>query len=296
MATSPLNTKNKTATPPTVAKLVRRTRDKMVGYLELLEAEESMLSHNKVTGFSLNFPIAATCSPSKLCIKTCYFARGGPTWPSSLKKQYRLYNTVKADPVAAAARLAGELERRRSKLTFLRWNGGGDLFRESVTMLNQLARCCPDLPIWVVTRLPEMAALVEYAPNVFIHFSLDSHSTDRRIKFESLRKKSTNYFYSYQCDRGEEPDASQLKGISVLFYDCYKPPLRFPRIQNDVICPLNKEARIDGVCEWCRRCFNGSAVRHSLSQPMNHLYAKSKKASGPRPARTQRLPKSKSSL
>jgi hypothetical protein len=260
--------------PPTVAKLIKRSQQQFGAYAECLKAGESMLSHNKVTGSSVNFPIAETCSPSKLCIKTCYFARGGPSWPESLKKQYRLYNSVKADPEAAAERLAKEINRKFRKLSFLRWNGGGDLFPESVRMLNAFAKLCPDLPIWVVTRLAVHAATVEQAPNVFVHFSLDMHSKDRREAFEQLPKKTTNYFYSYQCDKGEHPGAAQLEGISVLFYDWYKPPANYPDIEDEVICPLNKETDITGVCEWCRRCFNGKAVKHSRKHSLNHTAEK----------------------
>ena len=30
------------------------------------------LSSNKVTGDSVNFPVAGTCQPSKVCAQTCY--------------------------------------------------------------------------------------------------------------------------------------------------------------------------------------------------------------------------------
>lgn len=229
-----------------------------------------MLSINKVTGVSLNFPIAETCNPSKLCVKTCYFARGGSSWPASLKRQYRLYNSVKADPLGCAEILEKELMAKKKNPSFLRWNGGGDLFPESVKMLNKLAVLMPDLPIWVVTRLPKHAARVKEAKNVFVHFSLDAHSGSRRLEFEKLKKLTTNYFYSYQCDRGEEPTPNDLKGVSVVFYDCYKPPERLPRVRKEIICPLNTETDITGVCEWCRRCFNGAGVQHSRKQAGNH--------------------------
>jgi hypothetical protein len=240
-------------------------------YEELLQDGELMLSFNKVTGLSLNFPIAETCSPSKTCIKTCYFARGGPSWPASLKRQYRLYNSVKADPIGSAIRLRKELLAKKRPPTFLRWNGGGDLFPESVRMLNHLATLMPDLPIWVVTRLPKQAAQIEQSSNVYVHFSLDAHSDARRTEFEHLKKQTTNYFYSYQTDKGEEPVPGDLGGISVVFYDRYKAPLQLPAVELEIICPLNTEKDITGVCEWCRRCFNGAAVKHSRNQVGNHL-------------------------
>ncbi len=253
-----------------MAKLIKRSQRSVSRYDELLHDGESMLSFNKVTGLSLNFPIAETCSPTRTCIKTCYFARGGPSWPAALNRQYRIFNSVSADPIGCAERLEKELRSKKIVPTFLRWNGGGDLFEESVKMLNHLAVQMPDLPIWVVTRLPMLAAKVAESSNVFIHFSIDANSRDRRSEFEKLRKKSTNYFYSYQCDRGEEPSAAELAGVSVVFYDRYQPPLTLPKVENEIICPLNTENNISGVCEWCRRCFNGAAVQHSKKQAGNH--------------------------
>lgn len=247
-----------------VARLIHSTRRRYDTYSKLLRADEAMLSINKVTGCSLNFPIAATCSPTKVCATTCYFARGSSTWPNSLKKQYRLLNTVKADPIAAAQRLEHELKRKWKKPSFVRWNGGGDLFPESVVFLNDFARRCPWMPIWVVTRIPALAAQIDDAPNVFIHFSLDAHSLERRVEFERLSPRSKNYFFSYQSNHEEEPDHAALQGISVLFYHCYTPPEHLPAVATEVICPLNTEADITGVCDRCRRCFDGSAVSHRL--------------------------------
>ncbi|MDB4806020.1 hypothetical protein OAG84_03425 [Akkermansiaceae bacterium] len=255
---------------PTVSKLILRSKETARGYNALLGDDEAMLSSNKVTGLSLNFPIAETCKPSKLCVKTCYFAKGGSSWPNALKRQYRLLNSVKANPIGAAIRLEKELLRKRTKPSFLRWNGGGDLFAESVKMLNHLASLMPDLPIWVVTRIPSLAAKIKQAENVFVHFSLDAHSGKRRWEFEELSKLTKNYFYSYQCDKGEEPTPEELEGISVVFYDCYKPPAQLPQVDKDIICALNTEKDITGVCAWCRRCFNGAAVAHSKLQTGNH--------------------------
>ena len=59
-------------------------------HLEPLDSKETVLSHNKVTGWSVNLPIAKTCQPSKVCINTCYFSKGGSSWPASLTKQVRV--------------------------------------------------------------------------------------------------------------------------------------------------------------------------------------------------------------
>jgi hypothetical protein len=251
---------------PTVVKLIRRTEETLQGYSQELKDDESMLSSNKVTGYSLNFPIAGTCQPTKTCIATCYFAKGGSSWPNALKRQYRLFNSVKRDPEGCAERLADEINRRRVMLSFLRWNGGGDLFDQSVIMLNHFALLMPDLPIWVVTRIAKHAAAVRQAENVFVHFSLDANSPARRYAFERYGERSRNYFYSYQCDKGEEPTADELQHVSVVFYDGYKPPTKLPMVDREIICPLNTSIDIAGVCEKCRRCFDGSAVQHRMRE------------------------------
>ncbi len=225
---------------------------------------ESVLSFNKVTGHSINVPIASTCRPTAVCLETCYFAVGAPSWRHSLLHQSRVYASLKANPVEFAERVAMEYDRLR--LSFLRWNGGGDLFDESVDAINHLAAMRPDVILWVVTRIPEMAAKVGDFPNLFVHFSLDRDSKGRAAQFLRARPRSSRYFFSYQCARGEVPDLTSLSGSSVLFFDNYQPTTDLAGLPPEVVCPLNSSSSISGVCESCRRCFNGNAVEHRLQQ------------------------------
>ena len=245
-----------------VANLVKRTRDEYSGYHELLADSEKILSFNKVTGYSVNFPIAGTCQPTSVCSKRCYYAKGGSSWPNSLKKQLRLYNSVKADPIQTGSRLVVEIGRIRKPLSFLRWNGGGDLFAESVEMLNHVVAELPKIQFWVVTRIPEHASKVMEAPNVFVHFSLDRASLKRREKYEEMEKLSQNYFYSYQCDAEEMPNKENLKGVSVVFFDRYIPNGDIQWMEKEIICPLNTREDITNTCASCRRCFDDSALKH----------------------------------
>ena len=229
----------------------------------LLGSYENALSYNKVTGFSVNVAIAETCRPTAMCMKTCYFASGAPSWSNSLRHQRKIHASIKDDPAAFAQRVA--LEYDRLGLTFIRWNGGGDLFAESVATINYLARIRPDMTLWVVTRIPEWAVLIDDLPNVFVHFSLDKHSLSRREEFIKLKPKSPNYFFSYQCDKDEIPDANQLLHVSVLFFDNYAPTTDLKHYDAEVVCPLNVATDIRNTCERCRRCFDGKAVNHSQS-------------------------------
>jgi hypothetical protein len=243
-----------------VGKIVQKTQGILNSeQAEVLGSYENVLSFNKVTGYSVNVPIAETCKPTAVCMKTCYFAVGASSWSNSLRHQRKVMNTMKADPKAFAERVA--LEYDSLGLSFIRWNGGGDLFAENVAAINHLGRMRPDIPIWVVTRLPEWASQIHRADNVFIHFSLDKHSLHRREDFLRLKPKSKNFFFSYQCDKDEVPDQKNLAHVAVLFFDGYKPTCNLKNYDDQIVCPLNGRDDITDVCRTCRRCFNGEAVK-----------------------------------
>jgi hypothetical protein len=249
--------------PPTlrVGRIVKKTIDLQKSEATRpLGSYDNVLSGNKVTGYSVNVPIANTCRPSAVCIKTCYFAAGAPSWLNSLRHQRKVYDSICSDPHKFAERVA--LEYDRLELNFLRWNGGGDLFPESIEAINYLAEVRPDITLWVVTRIPEMAAELDDRPNVFIHFSLDAKSLRRRDDFLALKPKSKNFFFSYQADENEEPTRESSRGVSVLFFNNYRPQPNLEIYEKEVICPLNESEDIAGVCESCRRCFDGTAVEH----------------------------------
>lgn len=243
---------------------------KVIAKTKLLDAAEkrpgSLLSGNRVTGFSVNFPIQGTCRPSKVCIETCYYATATTAWPNSLRKQKWLYEDCVRDPVGFAESVMKEY--RKKDLDFLRWNGGGDLFPESVVALNHIGENHPDAVIWIVTRKPDMAALVEDYPNLHLHFSLDRHSMERRAQaLEAMGEGHRPIFFSYQCERGEEPDVDDLvsRGVSLFFFDNYRAPDFYIENHTDVLCPLNlnrtEKNDITDSCVDCGKCFDGSWLR-----------------------------------
>jgi hypothetical protein len=222
---------------------------------DLLADGENPFSTNKVTGHSLNFPIIGTCMPTEVCGSRCYFTRGPSTWTASLRKQHRLMNTVKKGPSWAAGYIAGWAIRLR--LSFVRWNGGGDLFRESVDCINEAAPLMAAIPQWVVTRKPALAARIAPADNVFVHLSVDRGSWDRLDAMRQSAPAGLLWFWSYQCDRGEAP----TEGLApVIFRDGYDLAGSEP-VADD--CLLNLAESIVGVCNTCRRCFSGAAVERA---------------------------------
>ena len=253
-----------------VVKLIQKTKT--------LEAADNrpanILSENSVAGWSLNFPIKGTCKPSKLCVETCYYAAGMNAWSNSLRKQLWNYDKCVEDPIAFAEEIIKEYDKKvKGKNDFLRWNGGGDLFPEAVVALNWIGENRPDMVIWVVTRKPKMAVKIQDWPNIYVHFSLDKHSLDRRTKVLELygdNPMKDRLFFSYQTESGEYPDMEYLMDehdVKLFFYDNYKiPPLYYSTIAANLktwfaLCPLNvkkaNEEDITGTCNECRKCFNG---------------------------------------
>jgi len=241
-----------------VQRVIKKTEGLADGYTRILRANETVLSHNKVCGWSLNLPIYRTCKPTKVCVETCYYAKGGLSWDNSLRKQLRVYNSFKRDPQGMARRILMEYDMNRC--TYLRWNGGGDLFEESVQAINYIVETRPDVILWIVTRKLEEAAKIKHDPNKHIHISLDWESMDKWEKYEAMPKLSANYFYSYQARKNEILDPATVEKIDILFYDNYHETEQPFPIPERVFCALTvgrARKNIDRFCESCRKCFMG---------------------------------------
>lgn len=154
-----------------VGELVKKTKrlEREIG-LRILGPKEKICSWNTKTGFSINLPIHGTCIPSKVCIDICYAAKPGKpiTWNNSLLKNLRVLNYFKSTSTQEAAdRIWKEYVGR--KMTFIRWNGVGDLIPETVKVINLLNEQHPDMVQWVVTRKPLMAKeLSKSGTNLYI--------------------------------------------------------------------------------------------------------------------------------
>ena len=228
-------------------------------------SDSDILSNNRVTGWSVNFPIGATCQPSKLCSDTCYGLKGPITWSNALAKQVRNLALCKEDPQLFIDKLERECAQQISRDPdfYLRWNGVGDLFQASVDALKELNRRLPYMPIWCVTRIPRFAAQLGGIQNLWVHFSLDRGSIDRYDQMKAYAPEMSNLFFSYQCEPDEHLEELDVD-IAVLFFDGYKfKEANQSWSQSPITCPLNLRTVISGACAQCRRCFNGEAVELS---------------------------------
>lgn len=109
-----------------VSAVIAKARAAADRAFRVMGVDEDPLSRNRVTGWSVNYPIMGTCRPTGVCAQTCYFAKGATTWPTAIDKQLRLHRNTTIDPHRVADRIARSCDRHR--VDFLRWNGGGDLF------------------------------------------------------------------------------------------------------------------------------------------------------------------------
>lgn len=235
---------------------VKTLARKHVRYADLLRNDEDPFSTNKVTRWSLNVPIIGTCMPTEVCSETCYFATGPSTWTASLKKQHRLMNAIEANPHRVADMIVESASRKR--MTFIRWNGGGDLFPEILPCIDRVAVLMPDTPQWVVSRKPLLASRITPRGNVWVHLSVDRSSWPRLAEMRELSPRSLQWFWSYQCDKGEQNVPGSV--APVIFRHNYELDGE-EATEND--CPLNTSDSIVRICETCRRCFNGEAAERA---------------------------------
>lgn len=221
-------------------------------YDEVLGPDETICSDNTKTGFSLNFP-HITCRPTSVCAETCYGAMPGKpiTWTASLKKYLRVYRYfLMADPDEVADRIHGEYVKRR--MTFLRWNGVGDLFRESAGIADRLVSRHPEDVLLIVTRKPEMVPLIpQDAENAYLMFSLDGSKESERRKAEVLRHGHRRLYFSFLRRSADE----DTMGARIVF-NAQQSKKVLPYDDPVTVCPVDADRiPVKGACANCRRCF-----------------------------------------
>ena len=237
-----------------VSQLAKKTRKLRKGGVDSLDQKEKVCSYNIKTGFSVNFPICGTCKPTSVCADLCYGARMNRpvTWDNSVRKNLRVHDYfLKTPPEEVADRIANEYQRR--KMTFLRWNGVGDLFPESVEVINVIAERHPDMVLWIATRIQEMARKVtRKGENIYLQFSLDGSEECRKRRAVIVRSRHPRLYYSFLR---REMDEDTMGARIIYNAQQYKKNLFVddPR----TVCPADGGTLpVKGACEKCRLCFS----------------------------------------
>jgi len=221
-----------------------------------LGPHERICSSNAKTGFSINFPLgpSGTCRPSPVCSETCYGAMPGKpiTWEKSILKYWRVYRYfLEANPDEIAERIHEEYIKRG--MTFLRWNGVGDLFPESAAVISSLSRRHPDDVLLVVTRKPEMVSLVPShdAENLYLMFSLDGSNDSKRRKAIVSRYKYPRLYFSFLRRFANE----DTLGARIVF-NAQQSKKILPYDDPITVCPVDADkVPVKGACTKCRKCF-----------------------------------------
>lgn len=216
---------------------------------------EAICSANLKTGWSINFPIQKTCSPTSVCRELCYARKGRLSLDQSLNRQERVFKLFNEySPKILAEKIADEY--RKKKMTFLRWCGSGDLFTKAVKVLNLVAEEYPESIHWVVTRKPSAAIKVKPLDNIYLMFSLDNSkdSIKRKAKVDNylLSQIYNRVYYSYLRQYKHE----DTLGASIIFNQQQKKG-QLPYDDKKRVCPVDADVvPIKNACESCRKCFS----------------------------------------
>jgi len=209
-----------------------------------------LVSTNLKTGWSINFPIIQTCNPTPVCEKLCYAKYGRLAMSPSLQRQNQVLKIFQEEGAEALADTIAEGYKKK-QLTFLRWNGVGDLTPKICQIINIIGSKYPDQIHWIVTRKPEMVKLLNYnMPNMYIQFSLDGSqdSIERKKTVESLNHPRV-YFSFLRC----EEDEDTLNASIIFNLQQKKGSLSY----NAKCCPVDSgRLPVENACEKCRKCFN----------------------------------------
>lgn len=225
-----------------------------------LAPSERICSNNTKTGFSINFPLGSkgTCRPTKVCADTCYGALPGKpiTWVNSILKYWRVYRYfLQTPPEEIAERIHHEYVKH--KMTFLRWNGVGDLFPESAAVINELVKRHQDDVLLVVSRKPEMVSLIpRHADNLYLMFSLDGSKDSVCRKTEALRRRHPRMFFSFLRRKLDE----DTMGARIIF-NAQQLKKVLPFDDPVTVCPVDAgRVPVHGACAKCRKCFSPSVL------------------------------------
>lgn len=129
-----------------------------------------LLSDNIKTSCSIDLPIKGHCTPTEICVKTCYARRGTQAWPNPKRKQKYISEYLKGDNIDG---LIHECMLR----TTVRISGSGDLLIQHVRNIIRLAEACQDTQFWGMTRKVSIAEAINgNLPNLRLLVTVDVSS------------------------------------------------------------------------------------------------------------------------
>lgn len=175
----------------------------------------------------------------------------------SIVRQNAVYAIFKEeDPVVVAEVVARGCNRRH--LSFLRWAGSGGMFPEAVEVLNLVAEQTPGTHHWITTRKPDVVELIKPRDNIFIGFSLDSTSMDRKVVVDKLNHPRVYYSFVRQY-----PEENTHNSAIIYNLQQKKKELSTAKAENGFVCPVDGgKMPVKGACARCRRCFSPVVLKN----------------------------------
>lgn len=135
-------------------------------------APAHILSTNKKTKYSLNFPREGHCQPTAICWQSCYGKTGPINWSNSRRKKTYVSQYLLGNDIGTL------LEECRSELA-VRLAGTGDLLQGHLPNLFKLAELAPDTQFWGMTRKLDIASRINgVLPNLKLLVSVDASSSE----------------------------------------------------------------------------------------------------------------------
>jgi hypothetical protein len=137
-------------------------------------------------------------------------------------------------------------------MTFLRWNGVGDLFPESVAVISELVKRHPEVVLEVVTRKPDMVSLVpKKVDNLYLMFSLNGSAESKKRRAAVLKRKHPRLYFSFLRRFADE----DTLGARIVF-NAQQAKKILPFDDPHTVCPVDADRiPVKGACANCRKCF-----------------------------------------
>lgn len=246
-----------------------KTRARHLSVIQAAEREEDLpkalhVTGNSKTGRSVDFPVHATCNPTKVCMggegrtAACYAMSGFMGYNYVVIHQarnQRLAQHLATAPYSEVVRVVDTLYAELPRGTdWLRWNGAGDLTPGSVRIVNTFTRRHSDVALWVISRKPAMIKRLRDRASLRLLMSND-HSTPSKIakRFRELQSRfvlgAARMAYTRVAEDDKPPDDTYV--VFNKHQGGYYNDWRHPQVCPSSLSFTNHEE----ACDRCRHCF-----------------------------------------
>lgn len=248
-----------------------KTKPRHLQIIRDAESEEELprrlhVTANSKTGVSVDFPVHATCRPTRVCMgegkdsAPCYALVGFMTYGNTVRchaRNQRLVDYLASAPYSEVIRVADDLWHQLPRgRDWLRWNGAGDLTTGACRLINTFTRRHGDVLLWITSRKAEMVALIKDRASVFLTLSIDKSTPAKagtRLREQAARfvKGQAKLSYTRVAAYDEPPNDAWV--VFNKHVAGQRNGWEHPRV-----CPATlPDVSHENACDHCRHCFGG---------------------------------------